>query len=112
MLIQRPFQPDISPPFRVGNADTLAGFPHHVEPGPFQGRHHRRSIGQLTGHRQRQQPVRDGLRRIFLGKGQITGGHQRPLVQWVIRIMQAQLGVDDGLPGIDPGPVSPVEVRL
>ncbi|MFV3350086.1 hypothetical protein [Aeromonas veronii] len=78
----------------------------------LQGRNHVRPIGQLAGHRQRQQSVRDCLRRIFLGKGQITGGHQRPLVQWIIRIMQAQLGVDDGLPGIDAGPVSPVEVRL
>ncbi|HHQ4530688.1 TPA: hypothetical protein ACSP1Y_004520 [Aeromonas hydrophila] len=112
LLIQCPFQPDVSPPFRVGNADTLAGFPHHLKTVFLQGGHHVRPIGQLAGRRQQQQPVRDGLRRILLGKGQITGGHQRPFVQWVIRIMQAQLGVDDGLPGIDPGPVGPIEVRL
>jgi len=93
LLIQRPFQPDISPPFRVGNADTLAGFPHHLKTVFLQGGNHRRPIGQLAGHRQRQQPVRDGLRRIFLGKGQITRGRKSPFVQWIIRVMQAQLRV-------------------
>jgi hypothetical protein len=112
LLIQRPFQPDVSPPFRVGNADTLAGFPHHLKTVFLQGGHYASPIGQLAGRRQRQQPVRDGLRRIFLGKGQIARGRKSPFVQWIIRVMQAQLGVDDGLPGIDPGPVSPVEVRL